>query len=300
MIANFTFAGKWQPGIAPVAVVMISLNEGHNMEALLQNLSGWAQEVFLVDSHSADETVEVALRYGVSVVQRPFHGFGDQWNFALQELPINAPWTMKLDPDERLTSELKQTIFDCVSRKLCTGITFSRRLWFMGNPLPIKQDILRVWKTGKCKFSDVLVNEHPLVDGNIVHVDGELEHHDSPCLHHWYDKQNKYSTLEALSVFRKSKFSDSPVFWGSALQRRMWIKKYFNKIPFRFYLVFIYYFIFLSLWKNGKVGYIWSRLRADVYRMREYKLYEMLVTGKELPMLASGIGNPDLRVKQYY
>jgi hypothetical protein len=169
----------------------------------------------------------------------------------------------------------------------------------MGKPLPIKQDILRVWKTGKCKFSDVLVNEHPLVDGDVVHVDGELEHHDSPCLHHWYDKQNKYSTLEAMSVFKKSKLADNPVFWGSALQRRMWIKKYFKKIPFRFFLVFIYYFIFLSLWKNGKVGYIWSRLRADVYRMREYKLYEMLAAGKELPMLASGIGNPDLRVKQY-
>ena len=42
----------WQPGIAPVAVVMISLNEGHNMEAVLENLRGWAQEVFLVDSYS--------------------------------------------------------------------------------------------------------------------------------------------------------------------------------------------------------------------------------------------------------
>ena len=30
---------------------MISLNEGHNMEAVLRNLTGWAQEVFLVDSY---------------------------------------------------------------------------------------------------------------------------------------------------------------------------------------------------------------------------------------------------------
>jgi len=40
----------------PIAVVMISLNEAHNLEAVLQNLAGWAQEVFLVDSYSADET----------------------------------------------------------------------------------------------------------------------------------------------------------------------------------------------------------------------------------------------------
>ena len=88
----------WQPGIAPVAVVMISLNEANNMEAVLENLKGWAQEVFLVDSYSQDETVDIALRHGVQVVQRGFHGFGEQWNFALEQLPITAHWTMKLDP----------------------------------------------------------------------------------------------------------------------------------------------------------------------------------------------------------
>src|SRR6202022_3823130 len=91
------------PGCAPIAVVMIALNEAHNMESVLQNLAGWAQEVFLVDSYSSDGTVDVALKHGVHVVQREFRGFGDQWNFALRELPITAPWTMKFDPDERLS-----------------------------------------------------------------------------------------------------------------------------------------------------------------------------------------------------
>src|SRR6202163_4732475 len=100
----------WQPGSVPVAVVMISLNEAQNMEGVLQNLKGWAQEIFLVDSYSSDGTVDIALRHGVNVVQRRFRGFGDQWNFALRELPITAPWTMKLDPDERLPDTLKQEI----------------------------------------------------------------------------------------------------------------------------------------------------------------------------------------------
>ena len=101
---------RWQSGLAPIAVVMMSLNEGHNMEAVCQNLSGWAQQVFLVDSYSQDDTIDIALRHGIHVVQRRFRGFGDQWNFALQKLPITAPWTMKLDPDERLSDQLKTTI----------------------------------------------------------------------------------------------------------------------------------------------------------------------------------------------
>ena len=33
---------------------------------------------------------------------------------------------------------------------------------------------------GACRFTDVAVNEHPLVDGRIGNADGYLEHHDSP------------------------------------------------------------------------------------------------------------------------
>ena len=63
---------------------MISLNEAHNMEAVLQNLAGWAQEVFLVDSCSADDTVGIALRHGVHVVQRRFQGLWRPMEFRVE------------------------------------------------------------------------------------------------------------------------------------------------------------------------------------------------------------------------
>ena len=122
-----SFPSSWSPGSAPVAVVMISLNEGHNMETVCQNLAGWAQEVFLVDSYSQDDTVEIALRHGIHIVQRPFQGFGDQWNFALEQLPITAAWTMKLDPDERLSSDLKATLSEAMQRGEIDGCVLVRR-----------------------------------------------------------------------------------------------------------------------------------------------------------------------------
>ena len=122
------------------------------MEGVLENISGWAQEVFLVDSCSADATVDIALKYGVHVVQRRFRGFGDQWNFAMEALPITAPWTMKLDPDERLSLSLKKSIETLVLEKNVSGIIVNRRLWFMGKVLTINQAILRIWKTGTRSF----------------------------------------------------------------------------------------------------------------------------------------------------
>src|ERR1044071_4850288 len=112
----FTSQNDGNAGPVPVAIVMISANEAHNMESVLANIAGWAQEVHLVDSYSTDDTVSIAQRNGVHVVQRHFQGCGDQWNFAVTMLPIKAPWTMKLDPDERITPELKSNIRSALAR----------------------------------------------------------------------------------------------------------------------------------------------------------------------------------------
>lgn len=292
--------GSAEDRTAPVAVVMISLNEAHNMEAVLQNIEGWAQEIFLVDSYSTDDTVGIALRHGVHVVQRRFHGFGDQWNFALRELPITAPWTMKLDPDERLTDQLKASIMDTIVGGGATGIAFDRRLWFMGRPIPVRQEIVRVWKTGTCRFTEVAVNEHPIVDGAITHVAGELEHHDSPNLHHWYEKQNRYSTAEAEAMASGAALAEIPRLLGTKLQRRMWIKAVFPYVPFRFSGVFLYHYLLGGMWRAGWVGYAWSRLRANVYLMRHFKAKELQLTGKcQFEPHAYGAGAPDPRVPHF-
>ncbi len=283
----------------PLAVVMLALNEAHNMEAVLKNVSGWAQEIFLVDSYSTDATIDIALKYGVHVVQRAFRGFGNQWNFALSGLSISAPWTMKLDPDERLTPELKLAIQTAIESNDTDALIVKRRLWFMGYPLPIRQPLLRIWRTGTCRFSDVRVNEHPLVEGRVTLVSGDLEHRDSPNLHVWWDKQNQYTTVEAVEFLRKSKLAAEPRLFGNALQRRMWLKANFRKMPFRYVLLFLHAFFVLGAWRAGRVGFTWAHLRVEVHRMIEFKLNEMRILGREYEIPKGALGKPDPRVRQY-
>ncbi|MEX0372771.1 glycosyltransferase family 2 protein [Spiribacter roseus] len=285
----------------PVAVVMITLNEAHNMEAVLQNLKGWAQQVFVVDSYSADATVDIALAHGVHVVQRRFLGFGDQWNFALENLPIKAPWTMKLDPDERLSDQLKRNIGKAIKANEVDGLEMKRRLWFMGKPLPIRQRLLRAWRTDTCRFSEVLVNEHPLVTGQVNLINGDLEHHDSPDLHHWFEKQNRYSTAEALSAFRGSPLAERPSLFGSSLQRRMWFKRLLRRLPLQGLLMFAYCYFLQGAWRAGRVGWIWSSLRAHVHRMRALKLMEMRIKDEpiRLPPSLTGSPHPDVQEIDY-
>jgi len=289
----------WRSGTAPVAVVMISLNEGHNMDAVCRNLSGWAQEVFLVDSFSQDDTVDIALRHGVHVVQRRFNGFGDQWNFALEQLPITAPWTMKLDPDERLCDELKGNLRTVMTSADVDGFSITLRLWFMAKALPVRLSLVRVWRTGICVFSGVAVNEHPLVRGRIVHVNGMLEHHDSPDLEHWLEKQNRYTTREAIMAATQAPLAATPRMLGDSLQRRMWLKKNFRRLPCRHFLLFLYNWLWQGAWRAGWVGFVWARLRSDVMRFIEYKEREIRLTGRMPASHPHGPGKPDARVRQY-
>ena len=282
-----------------ISVVLITLNEGHNMKGVLDNLSGWADEIFIVDSYSKDDTIDIALSYGVNVVQRKFRGFGDQWNFAINELPIQSPWVMKLDPDERLTEELKNNISQMINNNQYDAFCIKRRLWFMGKQMPVYQKLIRIWRNGSCRFSNVLVNEHPIIEGIVKYVVGDLEHHDSPNLDHWLEKQNRYTTSEAITTYQKKPLSDKEILFGTSIQRRMWLKKNYYKFPFRYFLLFLYHFLYQGAYRAGREGYIWSRLRTDVMRLVDYKYTEMKITNKIPTKYVYGSGEQDKRVINY-
>ena len=290
---------SWKAGSVPIAVVMISLNEGHNLKDVCENLNGWAQEVFLVDSYSKDDTIDIALNYGINTVQRRFRGFGDQWNFALNELPIQSPWVMKLDPDERLTEELKNNISQMINNNQYDAFCIKRRLWFMGKQMPVYQKLIRIWRNGSCRFSNVSVNEHPIIEGIVKYVVGDLEHHDSPNLDHWLEKQNRYTTSEAITTYQKKPLSDKEILFGTSIQRRMWLKKNFYKFPFRYFLLFLYHFLYQGAYRAGRAGYIWSRLRTDVMRLVDYKYMEMKITNAIPSKHLYGSGEKDKRVINY-
>lgn len=292
------YKGKWPIGSTPITVVLISLNESHNLDNALNNIKGWASEVFLIDSYSRDNTIEIALKHGINVIQRKFNGFGDQWNYAVTKLPISNPWTMKMDPDERLTENLKKEISNTILCNVADAISFDRSLFFLNRNLNLNQEVVRIWKTNTCIFSDVEVNEHPIINGNVIKLKGIMEHHDSPNLHHWFMKQNLYSTLEARSMFYKSKLADKPTLFGSKLQLRMWFKSNFKYLPFKYLFLFIYFWIYKGGIYSGKIGFIWAKLRTDVMRNILYKYYEMKLLNRDYVLFESGNGEPDNRVLQ--
>jgi hypothetical protein len=169
----------------------------------------------------------------------------------------------------------------------------------MDRALPVRLHLVRLWRTGRAKFSEVAANEHALVNGSTSKLHSDIEHHDSPDLQHWLAKQNRYTTAEAIARFSGESLSAQPRLMGSPLQRRMWLKLHFLHLPFRYVLLFAYNYLVLGSWRAGWVGYAWARLRCDVYRLIDYKLREIRMTGQLPGHRVSGRGSPDPRVRQF-
>jgi len=282
------------PGKLPLAVIMITRDEGHNIAAVAENLADFATEIWVVDSYSTDDTVDRALEHGMRVYQRTFAGFGDQWNYAVG-LPVTQPWTMKIDPDERLDADLKKGVASIIAADAAQGFTVDVHLYFLGRDVRVKmQRLMRGWRTGACEFTDVAVNEHAVVGGTIAHASGILEHHDSPNLHHWFEKQNRYTTAEAATAFSGALLAAEPRLLGTAQQRRMWAKRNLQLLPLFPIAIFLYSFFIAGAWRSGKVGFEWARMRGLVHRMISLKHAEMRRSGRvySVPVRIEGPPHP--------
>lgn len=85
-----------------VSTLILTFNEEANLQACLDALR-WCDDIVVVDSGSTDRTLEVARRYGVRVLTRPFDNFANQRNYGLEHGGFKHEWVLHLDADEVVT-----------------------------------------------------------------------------------------------------------------------------------------------------------------------------------------------------
>src|SRR5437870_3379110 len=96
--------------IAPVSALVPMLNEEANLAACLESLR-FCDEVWVVDSHSRDQSARIAETFGAKVVQFDYVSGGPKKkNWALANLPFKHPWILIVDCDERVPPELAEEI----------------------------------------------------------------------------------------------------------------------------------------------------------------------------------------------
>lgn len=96
--------------IADLTVIILTFNEEKHIERCLKSAFQVARKVFVVDSFSTDRTVEIAEALGACAWQHEFRNHAVQFAWALESLPIDTDWVMRVDADECSMSECGKTI----------------------------------------------------------------------------------------------------------------------------------------------------------------------------------------------
>lgn len=91
-----------------LSVVIIAKNEQGRIKECLESVTGFVNEIVIVDDESTDETRTMAMKYTDSIFTRLMDLEGKQRNFGASKA-LND-WILILDCDERLTDDLKNEI----------------------------------------------------------------------------------------------------------------------------------------------------------------------------------------------
>ena len=267
-------------GRAPVAVVVLTWNEEANLEACLASVHDWCGELFVVDSTSTDGTVDIARRFGATVVTHPFTTHTMQWRWALGALGIQSPWVLALDADQRVSPELAESMRRTVAAddgKAVDGYYLSRRQIFRGRWIRhggyYPKYLLKFFRRGASRLDPQdLVDHHFLVDGHVGTLSGDLieDNANERRISDWIAKHNRYARLQAEEE-RARLAAGAPEGrpFGHRDERLRWVKRLWRRSPlyFRPFAYFGYRYVLRLGFLDGREGFVFHFMQALWYRL---------------------------------
>jgi len=267
---------------AGFSVVILTHNEELNLEQCLASVSGWADDLFIVDSGSTDGTLDIARRHGAHIFTHPFTNHVSQWQWALANLPVKTAWVLALDADQSVTPELRNDI----SQKLPTwtapgspgGAYVNRRQVFRGRWIRhggyYPKYLLKMFRRNAVSLDEAdLVDHHFIVSGPTAILRGDLieDNRNESAISVWIAKHNRYAVLQAQDEESRWGSADAPRgrLAGTPDERTIWMKRLWNRMPLfaRPFGYFLYRYVFRLGFLDGKEGFIFHFMQAFWYRL---------------------------------
>ncbi len=265
-----------------LTTIILTFNSEESLPEVVRSCRDLSARVLVVDSFSADATVETAKALGCEVVQHAFENYAQQRNWAQQyaAVPPDA-WLLHLDSDEVVSPELAQSIRRAVQED-CAGVDgyLVRRLsYFLGRPIrhgSINPSWhLRLFRAGKGRCEDRLYDQHFIVPGPTKTLPGLMLDLQLTTLEKWTAAHNRWSSAEAQEVLHRLGGAGEGAqtlpasLRGDLRMKKRWLK---NNLWYRSPLlvrplVFFLYSYFLRLgFLDGKVGLVYHFLQAFWFR----------------------------------
>ncbi|MBU2541409.1 MAG: glycosyltransferase family 2 protein [Candidatus Omnitrophica bacterium] len=250
--------------LTPISVVIITKNEEKNIVSCLESVSGWADEIIVVDDESTDETLSLAKRFSSKVFSRKMDIEGAHRNWAYAQ--AENDWVLSLDADERVTEELKNEIDKALSNPTdYNGFTIPRKNfigkhWIKSSGwYPSPQ--LKLFRKDKFKYEEAAVHPKAFMSDPCGHLKSDIIHYSYKNIEDFINKLNKQTTLEAQKWYNQAK----PMRLGHFLWRSFdrFMRSFFGKKGF----------------KGGFWGFVVA-FCAGLYQFLSYLKYREIVRNK--------------------
>jgi len=180
-----------------ITPLILTYNEAPNIVRTIGKLS-WASRVVVIDSGSADETLDILRNYPqVEVIQHPFTDFATQCNFGLTQ--VNTPWVLSLDADYELSDSLVSEIASLIAADAAAGYRAQFVYRIHGRPLrgTLYPPRIVLYRKDKARYHNEGHGHCVTVTGEVSALAGVIYHDDRKFLSRWLASQQRYAAAEA-------------------------------------------------------------------------------------------------------
>ncbi len=260
----------------PVSVIVPIKNEAVNLPRCLDCVK-WADEIFVIDSESTDDSIAIARQHGAKVVQFEFNGtWPKKKNWALENVAFRNEWVFILDADEVLPPQAEAEFAQAITEaRDIAGYWINRRFMFMGRWLRhayYPNWNLRLFRHALGRYEkltdaptnsgDNEVHEHVFVNGRTAKLQVEIDHYAFPSIDVFVEKHNRYSNWEARVTAETLLDSSSGRISSQTVDQRRKLKALSQHLPFRPLLRFLYVYLWQKGFLDGAEGYYFARLHG--------------------------------------
>lgn len=251
----------------PVSVVIIAKNEEERIESCIKVVSGWADEILIIDDESTDNTQHIAQGLGAKVLVKEMINEGKHRNWAKSQ--AKNDWVLSLDCDERPTSELKKEIAEAIKDSSHNGfsIPFKNYIgdywirWGGWYPAPK----LRLFKKDSLNYKEESVHPPANFEGTCGSLKSDIIHFNYKDWTDYVKKTNKQTILEAQKWHKLSLVDPKKARYKMNTIHALW----------RVYDRFMRSFFWKKGYKDGFIGFMVAYLSA-FYQILSYAKYREL------------------------
>lgn len=256
-------------------VIILTKDEKLHIGRCLERIAALSpRQVFVVDCFSTDDTKSIVESFTPPLPHSPtpsLHFVEHKWpglqsvqfNWALDNLPIEAKWILRLDADEYLTPEsvewLKANLDGIDERVSALEFTLERK--FMGGVIRHGTNgikMVRMFRRGRGRYAETLMDERIVFEGEKLAVPVVFYDDNLNSLEWWKEKHRGYARREAQQAIQ-------------SLKSGVWTdprKAKYYKLP-RYFRAIVYFCIryFLKLgFLDGIAGFRWHFWQGLWYR----------------------------------